>query len=107
MSSQKKPQIVVLLAALFLIVLLILAPRIPREYRELAEEVSLQLADPTEQRINEAVAMVQSGNNPMQGIMMLGEILEEDPDRIEVHCNWRIFQFKAASSIRQQNVSRK
>ncbi len=95
MSSQKKPQFVVLLAALFLIVLLILAPRIPREYREMAEEVSLQSADPMEQRINEAVAMVQSGNNPMQGIMMLREILEEEPDQVEVH--WHLAHFSVQS----------
>ncbi len=95
MSSQKKPQIVVLLAALFLIVLLILAPRIPQEYREMAEEVSSQSSDPVEQRINEAVALVQSGNNPMQGIMMLREILEEDPDRVEVH--WQLAHFSVQS----------
>lgn len=94
MSSQKKPQIVVLLAALFLVVLLLLAPRIPREARSLAEAVSEEAADPVQQRINEAVVMVQ-GDNPMQGIMMLREILEENPDQIDVH--WHLAHFSVQS----------
>ncbi len=94
MGSQKKPQIVVLLAALFLVVLLILAPRVPKETRKLAEETSKEVADPIQQRIDEAVVMVQS-ENPMQGIMMLREILDENPDQIDVH--WHLAHFSVQS----------
>jgi len=101
MSSQKKPQIVVLLAALFLIVLLILAPRIPQDATEI---VNTQKVDPVEQRINEAVALVQGGQQPMQGIMMLREILEEDPDRVEAH--WHLAHFSIQSGQYDKAVER-
>lgn len=104
MSSQKKAQIVVLLAALFLIVLLIVAPRIPKEAAQIAEESAQEKIDPVEQRINEAVALVQGGQQPMQGIMMLREILEEDPNRIEAH--WHLAHFSVQSGQYEKAVER-
>lgn len=95
MSSQKKPQIVVLLAALFLIVLLILAPRFSQEARKTLETSSKVELDPVKQRIDEAVAMVQSGGQPMQGIMMLREVLSEDPDNVDAH--WHLAHFSIQS----------
>jgi thioredoxin-like negative regulator of GroEL len=94
-GSQKVTQIVVLLAALFLIVLLVLAPRIPKEAREVAKAESEKVVDPVDQRINQAVALVQSGDNPMQGIMKLREILEENPDRVDIH--WHLAHFSVQS----------
>jgi tetratricopeptide (TPR) repeat protein len=95
MSSQKKPQIVVLLAALFLIVLLVLAPRINQEARKTVETLAEEQTDPLKQRIDQAVAMVQSGGQPMQGIMMLREVLNEDPNNVEAH--WHLAHFSIQS----------
>jgi tetratricopeptide (TPR) repeat protein len=95
MSSQKKPQIVVLLAALFLIVLLILAPRISQDARKTVETVAEKQTDPLKQKIDQAVAMVQSGGQPMQGIMLLREVLNEDPDNVEAH--WHLAHFSIQS----------
>lgn len=39
--------------------------------------------DPTDTRIEEALRKVQSGENPMEGVMMLREILEEDPENLD------------------------
>jgi len=36
-------------------------------------------------KINEAVAIVNEGTAPMKGIMMLREVLEENPDNIRAH----------------------
>lgn len=104
MSSQKKPQIVVLLAALFLVVLLIVAPRIPQEAEEKVTEESKSAVDPVENEINKAVALVQGGENPMQGIMILREILEEDPDNIEAH--WHLAHFSVQSGQYDKAVER-
>lgn len=98
------PQIVVLLAALFLIVLLIIAPRLPKDAKQLSEQSSEQVTDPVEQQINQAVALVQGGENPMQGIMMLREILEEDPDQIDAH--WHLAQFSIQSGQYEKAVER-
>jgi lipopolysaccharide biosynthesis regulator YciM len=104
MSSQKIAQIVVLLAALFLIVLLILAPRLPEEAIKHTEAVAKVKTDPVGQKIAEAVALVQDGNNPMQGIMMLREILEEDPQRVEAH--WHLAHFSVQSGQYEKAVER-
>ncbi len=98
------PQFVVLLAALFLIVLLIIAPRLPREAKQLSEQTNEQVVDPVKQQINQAVALVQGGENPMQGIMMLREILEKDPDQIDVH--WHLAQFSIQSGQYEKAVER-
>lgn len=104
MSSQMKPQIVVLLAALFLVVLLIAAPRIPQSAAKLFEAEKSRSADPVHQKIEEAVAMVQSGESPMQGVMMLREILEEHPDQVDVH--WHLGHFSVQSGQYDKAVER-
>jgi tetratricopeptide (TPR) repeat protein len=104
MSSQKKPQIVVLLAALFLIVLLILAPRISQDARKTVESVAEKQSDPLKQKIDQAVAMVQSGGQPMQGIMLLREVLSEDPDNVEAH--WHLAHFSIQSEQFDKAVER-
>lgn len=79
----------------FLIVLLVLVPRIPKEASERAETEAQKDIDPLDQRINQAVAMVEGGENPMQGIMMLRDILEEHPEKIVVH--WHLAHFSVQS----------
>lgn len=104
MSSQKRTQFVVLLAALFLVVLLIVAPRIPKSAQELVEAEKSKSLDPVQQRISEAVTMVQSGQSPMQGVMMLREILEEDPNQVDVH--WHLGHFSVQSGQYDKAVER-
>lgn len=104
MGSQKRTQIVVLLAALFLVVLLIVAPRIPKSAQLLAEAEKSRSEDPVQQRISEAVAMVQSGESPMQGVMKLREILEEYPDHLDVH--WHLGHFSVQSGQYEKAIER-
>ncbi len=85
----KKPQLLALGGALVVIVLLVLAPRVPAAKKELAEQ-----ADPIKLRTAEAVALV-NGQEPMRGIMMLREILQEDPDNVEAH--WHLGLFSVQS----------
>jgi len=80
MAGFKKPQLLALLGALVVIVLLMLAPRTPAG----KQPVAAQAMDPAKAKTAEAVALV-NGQDPMRGIMMLREILEEDPDNVEAH----------------------
>ena len=89
MMGLKKPQMLALAGALVVIVLLVLAPRTPATEREAAAT-----ADPLKIRTAEAVAMV-NGADPMRGIMMLREVLEDDPDNVEAH--WHLGLFSVQS----------
>ncbi len=85
----QKPQLLALGGALVVIVLLVMAPRVPAEKREMAAN-----ADPLAIRTAEAVAMV-NGEDPMRGIMMLREILEEDPNNVEAHWHLGLFSIQS------------
>jgi TolA-binding protein len=75
--------------ALLLAVGLAFVPRVPAEKRILAE------ASPTDLRLMQAVGMVQNGENPMEGIQILRQILEEDSTQVEAH--WHLAQFSITS----------
>jgi Tfp pilus assembly protein PilF len=85
----KKPQLLALLGAVVVIVLLVMAPRTPSGKREEAA-----VMDPAKARTAEAVALVQ-GQDPMRGIMMLREIVQEDPANAEAH--WQLGLFSVQS----------
>lgn len=59
--------------AVLIIVLLLILPKQPSSKREVASVNS----DPLHQKVDKAVGMVK-GENPMEGIMLLREVLEED-----------------------------
>lgn len=86
----KKPQLLALVGALVVTVLLLLAPRIPSG----KEKAEVRAVDPAKARTEEAIALV-NGQDPMRGIMMLREILQEDPDNVEAH--WHLGQFSIQS----------
>jgi Tfp pilus assembly protein PilF len=86
----KKPQLLALLGALVVIVLLLMAPRKPSGKKE-AEVRSM---DPAKAKTEEAIALV-NGQDPMRGIMMLREILQEDPNNVEAH--WHLGLFSVQS----------
>jgi len=90
--SHRNIQLILVCGALLLVMGLIFAPRLPREKRVLD-------ADPVIAQINEAVELVQNGENPMQGIMKLREILAQDSTQVDVH--WHLAQF----SITSQQIS--
>jgi lipopolysaccharide biosynthesis regulator YciM len=85
----KRPQWLALGGALVAIVLLVLVPRTPSGKRK--EVASM---DPARARTAEAVALV-NGQDPMRGIMMLRQIVEEDPANIEAH--WQLGLFSVQS----------
>jgi lipopolysaccharide biosynthesis regulator YciM len=89
MMGLKKPQLLALAGALVVIVLLVMMPRTPSGMQEAAQAVS-----PAQSKTAEAVALVQ-GQDPMRGIMMLREILQEDPDNVEAH--WHLGLFSVQS----------
>lgn len=93
----RKPQWLVLLGAVVVIVLLVFAPRAPKEGREAAQ------VDPQRIRMAEAVALV-NGQEPMRGIMMLREILEEDPENAEAH--WHLGLFSVQSGQYEKALER-
>ncbi len=89
MKGLKKPQLLVLVGAVVVIVLLVLAPRVPT-----GKEVKVEAMDPVKARTAEAVALV-NGQDPMRGIMMLREILQDDPANVEAH--WQLGLFSVQS----------
>ena len=90
MKGLKKPQLLALLGALVVIVLLVMAPRTPSGKK--AAEVPAM--DPSKAKTAEAVALV-NGQDPMRGIMMLREIVQEDPANAEAH--WHLGLFSVQS----------
>ena len=90
MMGLKKPQLLALLGALVVIVLLFLAPRTPAG----KEAVKVSAMDPAKARTAEAVALV-NGQDPMRGIMMLREILEDEPNNVEAHWNLGLFSIQS------------
>lgn len=86
----KKPQLLVLAGALVVVVLLVLMPRIPSG-KQAATPPSMS---PAQAKLAEAVALVQ-GQEPMRGIMMLREIVQEEPDNVEAH--WHLGLFSVQS----------
>ncbi len=90
MKGLKKPQLLALLGALVVIVLLVMAPRTPSGKK--AAEVPTM--DPSKAKTAEAVALV-NGQDPMRGIMMLREILQEDSNNVEAHWNLGLFSVQS------------
>ena len=86
----KKPQLLILVGALVMIVLLLMAPRTPAGKH--AAEV--RKVDPGLAKTQEAIALV-NGQDPMRGIMMLREVLEEDPDNVEAHWHLGLFSIQS------------
>ena len=76
------------------------APRLPSEKRDAARAVS----DPIQIKIDRAVRLVHSGENPMEGITLLREILEEDSTQVDA--NWHLGQFSLTSQQFDKATSR-
>lgn len=49
----------------------------------------------TEMKINQAINMVQGGGQPMQGIMMLRDILKDEPNNIKVLYQLGLFSIQS------------
>lgn len=47
------------------------------------------------QKIDKAIALVNAGEQPMQGIMLLREVLEEDPENSRAHFQLGIFSIQS------------
>ena len=90
MMGLKKPQLLALLVALVVIVLLVMAPRTPAG----KQQAEVPAMDPSKAKTAEAVALVD-GQDPMRGIMMLREILQEDSNNVEAH--WQLGLFSVQS----------
>lgn len=89
MPRPDKSQLILIGAGLLIAVGLASAPRLPADKRLISD------ADPTDLKLMRAVGMVQNGENPMEGIMLLREILEEDSNQVDAH--WHLAQFSVTS----------
>jgi lipopolysaccharide biosynthesis regulator YciM len=90
MMGLKKPQLLALAGAVVVVVLLVLAPRTPSGKQQAAAPAM----SPSQVKTAEAVALVQ-GEDPMRGIMMLREVLQEDPDNVEAHWHLGLFSIQS------------
>lgn len=89
MKGNRAIQLGLIAVALLMAVGLVFAPRLPAEKRILTE------ASPTDLRLMQAVGLVQNGENPMEGIAMLRQILAEDSTQVDAH--WHLAQFSVTS----------
>lgn len=89
MMGLGKPQLLALAGAAVAVVLLLLVPRTPSGKQGEAPAVT-----PAKARMMEAVTLV-NGSDPMRGIMMLRQIVEEEPDNAEAH--WHLGLFSVQS----------
>ncbi|HNU55322.1 MAG TPA: tetratricopeptide repeat protein [Flavobacteriales bacterium] len=67
-----------------------MAPRTPSG----KEAAQVRTMDPGQAKTQEAIALV-NGQDPMRGIMMLREILAEDPDNVEAHWHLGLFSIQS------------
>lgn len=93
-----KPQWLALAGAAVVVVLLVLAPRTPSGKRLEAAAVT-----PSKAKTMEAVALV-NGQDPMRGIMMLREIVQQEPDNAEAH--WHLGLFSVQSGQMDKALER-
>lgn len=81
----KKGQLALVVLGMIVGLAIFMAPHLPEKS---AEEVKQSTLD---QKINKAIQFVNSGEQPMQGIMLLREVLEEDPNNVRAHFQLGIF----------------
>lgn len=85
-----KLQIALIITALIGLVLFLSAPRIPKALdKKVSEVVTI------DEQVQEAVNMVQNGERPMEGILKLREILENDPDNIDAAYQLGLFSIQS------------
>jgi outer membrane protein len=91
MRSFSGTQITVIAGAIIFAVILYLAPN--KKEQALKETVSEE--KPGNSKLQQAISLVQQGAEPMRGIMMLREILEENPDNEEAHYYLGLFSIQS------------
>jgi lipopolysaccharide biosynthesis regulator YciM len=85
-------------AAVVVVVLYVAAPRTPS-----GKETQAAAITPSKARTMEAVALV-NGQDPMRGIMMLRQIVQEDPANAEAH--WHLGLFSVQSGQMDKALER-
>ena len=79
-----KVQVFAIFAAVVLVVLLFFAPNKP-PLKAKKSVLPEEKAKDTESKINLAISYVQEGKDPMKGILLFREIIENDPNNIKAH----------------------
>ena len=107
MRSYSKVQILTIIGTLFICVLLYFAPNKP-PVKQFSVDKSTHST--LEQKIEKAVELVSSSDNPMQGIMLLREVLAEDSMNLKANFHMGLFsiqsgQFEKAISRFEKVVS--
>ncbi len=80
-------KIVLLTAAIGLIGVLLYLPNQPKQAESKGSGIEAKIA--------KATMMVENGENPMEGIKLFREILQEDPENIEVHYRLGLFSLQS------------
>ena len=84
--------------ALVLFVLFLLAPRLPKSKTQEVAQVTA-----VDDKVQEAVALV-NGESPMQGILKLREIIENDPENIDA--SWYLGLFSIQTGQYEKAIER-
>lgn len=81
-------QLFAIFAAIVLVVLLLLAPNKPPLKAPVPAAAGSQTPD---EKLEQAVSFVKEGKDPMKGILLLREILQNDPDHVKANFYLGVF----------------
>ena len=98
MANNKTIALSLIILASGLIIFLLLVPRTPK-----LSEAQLSKS-PLDLKVEKAITLVQTSGAPMQGISLLKEVLEEDPEHKEAI--WQLGMFSMQSGQYQKAIER-
>jgi len=97
MKSLSKVQLIIIVSAIALVGIIYAMPKIaPLSADAVVETTDAnQVELSADDKISAAIALVIKGEEPMKGIMMLRDVLEEDPKNIKAHLTLGMFSIQS------------
>jgi TolA-binding protein len=96
--SNKAKKILLFAAPAFVFVFIYFAPKLPS--KTLAKKANVEL----DAKVNKAIALVEKGENPMEGIMLIREVLSVDSTHLLA--NWQLGLFSIQSKQYEKAIER-
>ena len=97
MKSLSKVQLLFIVGAIALVAVIYLMPKTAplsaEALVEATESASIELS--ADEKIAEAIGIVMKGEEPMKGIMMLRDVLKEDPENKKAHLTLGMFSIQS------------
>lgn len=97
MNSLSKVQLLFIIGAIALVAVIYAMPKTaPLSAEAVVETTAVDAVElSADEKITEAIAVVMKGEEPMKGIMMLRDVLQEDPKNIKAHLTLGMFSIQS------------